>query len=146
MNARAHSQKMNRLFILYDGSCPLCVRCRQWMEGKSAYVPLIFLDSNSLEARAQFDGIPWLGQELVVVSDDGRVWAGPAAFLMALWALVDYREWSYRLSGDTLSKVAEPFFKALSSQRRRLASWFLHPACSKGTCRNHGAFAVSPYR
>ena len=112
----ANSIEMNQLFILYD------------------------------EAAALFGDVPWLGQELVVVSGAGEVWAGPAAFLVALWALVDYREWSYRLSGETLSAVAEPFFKALSNRRKWIAQWFEHPACSNGSCKRRGAHAISPYR
>lgn len=145
MNAQK-SPEIKQLFVLYDAGCPLCVRCRHWMEQKTAYVQLIFLEARSPEAFARFGEVPWLGQELVVVSDSGQVWAGPAAFLVALWALADYREWSYRLSGDTLSKVAEPFFKALSNRRKWIAAWFLHPECSNGSCRRHGAAMVSPYR
>ncbi len=140
------SIEMDRLFILYDAGCPLCVRCRHWMEEKAAYVKLVFMPANSAEAAALFGDVPWLGQELVVVSGAGEVWAGPAAFIVALWALVDYREWSYRLSGETLSAVAEPFFKALSNRRKWIAQWFEHPECSNGSCRRRGAHAISPYR
>ena len=37
----------------------------------------------------------------------------PAAFLVALWALDDYREWSYLLSGDSFSTKRTPSSKNL---------------------------------
>jgi len=125
---------MKRLTVLYDASCPICVRCRDWLETQRSFVPLELLAAGSASARRRFGEVPWLGEELVVVSDDGEVWAGAAAFLMALWALEDYREWSYRLAGDSLSKVAERFFTALSHNRRWLAGWFAHPECTSDRC------------
>jgi predicted DCC family thiol-disulfide oxidoreductase YuxK len=125
---------MKRLTILYDASCPLCVRCRDWLATQAAFVELELLASGSLEAIRRFGEVPWLGEELVVVSDEGEVWAGAAAFLVALWALEDYREWSYRLSGESLSKVAERFFVGLSHKRRWLGTWFGHTRCTSDRC------------
>jgi hypothetical protein len=73
----------------------------------------------------------------VVASDDCDVWIGPAAFLVCLWALRDYREWSYRLSGPELAPLAERFFHALSSQRKRIAAFVGPPRCDDhdGACR-----------
>jgi hypothetical protein len=85
-------------------------------------------------ARARFGDIPWLGDELVVVADTGAVWVGPAAFLTCLWALVEWRDWSYRLSGPAFAPLAERFFRALSSRRKGLAA-FLDHDCADGACR-----------
>ena len=133
------------LTVLFDArlSAEAC-DARGGSRTSPAYVPLTTLAASSAEARARFGEVPWLGEELVVVADGGAVWVGPAAFLVALWALVAYREWSYRLSGDTLSRVAERFFMSLSSQRRLLAAWFDHGACSDGAC--HAAVGEHPYR
>jgi predicted DCC family thiol-disulfide oxidoreductase YuxK len=124
---------MRRLTILYDADCPLCARCRQFMESHEALVELEFVPCGSAEARARFGQVPWLGDELVVVSDEGDVWAGPAAFVMCLWALRDYREWSHRFSGPALAPLARRFFKAVSDRRKR---WFkAAPRCTDGRCR-----------
>src|SRR5688500_1308279 len=128
--ARSGGPVMRRITVLYDEACPLCVRCRSWMEREAAFVEVDFLGSSSPEARQRSGAVPWLGAELVVAADDGRVWAGPAAFLVCLWALEDWREWSYRLSGDSLSAMAERFFVSLSSRRKWLAGWLAHPACT----------------
>ena len=94
----------------------------------------------SREAKQRYGNVPWLGEELVVVSDQGEVWAGPAAFLICLWALRDWREWSYRLSGPSLAPMAERFFHALSSRRKRLAAWMGWQVCENDKCVAH------PYR
>lgn len=137
---------MKRLTVVYDAACPLCVRCRSWMEEQAAYVAIEFLPSSSSEAIRRYGEVPWLGAELVVVSDEGDVWVGPAAFLVALWALEDYREWSYRLSGGSFSKMAERFFMALSHRRRWIAGWLSHPRCTSDRCHRVGAGTIAPYR
>lgn len=134
----------SRLIVLYDERCALCARCRDWMLKQEAFVPLEFLGAHSRRAAELFGEIPWLGEELVVVGDSGEVWAGPAAFLVCLWALVDYREWSYRLAGETFSKVALRFFTSLSKERKWIAQWLQHPGCTDDRCRI--AHAASPYR
>jgi predicted DCC family thiol-disulfide oxidoreductase YuxK len=134
---------MKRLTLLYDASCPICVRCRDWIETQRSFVPIELLAASSAEARRRYGEVPWLGEELVVASDDGEVWAGAAAFLVALWALEDYREWSYRLTGNTLSKVAERFFAALSHRRKWLSGWFAHPSCTKERCHRQSAPAAT---
>jgi predicted DCC family thiol-disulfide oxidoreductase YuxK len=122
------------LTVLFDPACALCQRSRDWMLRQEAYVTLRFVACSGEEARARYGDIPWLGDELVVVSDAGEVWAGPAAFLTCLWALVAWREWSYRLSGGAFAPLAERFFRALSSKRRSIAALFDHE-CADGACR-----------
>lgn len=122
------------LVILFDPSCSLCQRVRAWMLRQDSYVELRFLACSGAEARARYGDIPWLGDELVVVGDTGEVWVGPAAFLTCLWALVDWREWSYRLSGPAFAPLAERFFHALSSRRKGIAAWLDHD-CADGTCQ-----------
>jgi predicted DCC family thiol-disulfide oxidoreductase YuxK len=122
------------LTVLFDPGCALCRRCRAWMLGQASYLPLTFLACTSDEARRRFGDIPWLADELIVVGDGGEVWVGPAAFLICLWALVDWREWSFRLAGPAFAPLAERFFSFLSSRRRSLAALLDH-RCSDGHCR-----------
>ncbi len=131
--ASAFPRSPRALTILFDPSCALCQRSRAWMLRQRSYVQLTFVACSGAEARARYGDIPWLGDELVVVADTGEVWAGPAAFLTCLWALVEWREWSYRLSGGAFAPLAERFFRALSSRRRSLAAFFDHE-CAGGTC------------
>jgi predicted DCC family thiol-disulfide oxidoreductase YuxK len=122
------------LTVLYDPGCALCRRCRAWMEGQAAYVKLIFVACTGAEARARYRDLPWLGDELVVVGDGGEVWVGPAAFLTCLWALVDWRPWSYRLAAPAFVPLVERFFLAVSSRRKSLAALMDHD-CGDGHCR-----------
>jgi len=110
-------------------------RCRHWLEQQSTYVPLHFIASDSSEAIERYgEHLPWLGYELVVVSERGEAWIGPAAFLVCLWATREYREWSYRLAGPAFAPLAKRFFKFLSSHRRGIARLFEHE-CTDGSCR-----------
>jgi predicted DCC family thiol-disulfide oxidoreductase YuxK len=121
------------LTVLFDPTCSLCQRCRTWMLAQASYVPLTFLPCSSEEARRWFGDIPWLADELVVVGDGGEVWAGPAAFVTCLWALQDWRDWSFRLAAPGLAPVARWLFHVLSSQRRSVAALFDHH-CTDGSC------------
>jgi predicted DCC family thiol-disulfide oxidoreductase YuxK len=125
---------MIALTILYDAECTLCRNCRDWMERQPAYVPIEWKPCASREALDAYGAIPWLGAELVVVADDGRVWAGAAAFLVCLWALREWREWSYRLSTPALAPFAARLFKSVSAERRRIGVWFSHSPCVDGSC------------
>jgi predicted DCC family thiol-disulfide oxidoreductase YuxK len=122
------------LTVLYDPSCVLCRRCAFWLAGQPSYVKLTLMTCTGSEARARYGAIPWLGDELVVVGDGGEVWVGPAAFLTCLWALVEWREWSYRLAGDAFAPLAERFFVIISNRRRALSALLGSTNCKDGAC------------
>lgn len=122
------------LTVLFDPRCALCRRCRAWMQRQPTFVPLTFVACTGGDARARYGDIPWLGDELIVVGDGGEVWIGPAAFLICLWALEDWRAWSYRLAGPAFAPLAKWFFSFLSSHRRGIARFFEHE-CADGACR-----------
>lgn len=100
---------MERLYVLYDGECALCRRCREWLGAQPAYVPLEFLPLQAPEVPCRFPGIErWgLAEQLTVVSDAGEVWQGAGAWTMCLWALRDYREWSLRLARRAVELVSQ---------------------------------------
>ena len=128
------------LTLLYDPKCALCIRCAAWVAHQESFVPIRIMPCDSREAREAYGSVPWLGEELVVVSDRGDVWAGPAAFITVLWALREWREWSYRISGPELAPLAERFFHAISSNRRAIAAMIAPDPCPGGTCRVPHAF------
>jgi predicted DCC family thiol-disulfide oxidoreductase YuxK len=108
------------LTILYDERCAFCLRCRDWLATQPCLVPVELLAAGSAEAHRRYGSMPWLGKELVVVDGSGRVWAGPPAFLMSLWATARYRAWSYTLSKPGAERHAERFFHYVS---RRRGAW-----------------------
>jgi predicted DCC family thiol-disulfide oxidoreductase YuxK len=126
---------VKKLTVLYDAACEVCVRSRYWLGAQPAFVALEFLPCDSDAARARYGAVPWLGEELVVVSDDGDVWAGTAAFLVCLWALVEWRDASYSLTALPLVPFVDRFFHTLSSRRKWIATLLPHAGCPSGACR-----------
>lgn len=100
---------MTRLTVFYDARCGLCCAVRDWIGRQRQLVPV--------ECRPK----PASMEELVVVADTGEVWAGDTAWLMVLWALVEYREWSYRLATPVLLPGARVLFAQLSQYRGSLS-------------------------
>ena len=117
---------MNKLTVLYDAECGFCIRCRWWLIHQPKFVEMDFLPAGSPEAEARFPGLsaPGTVDELLVVDDEGGVYRGAHAWLMCLWALVEYREWSGRLSSPGLLPLARGAFAMVSSNRKTL-SWLL---------------------
>lgn len=114
--------RVEQLTVLYDESCELCRRSRDWLATQATWVPLRLIPAGSEEAQTRYRGLP-LGQELVVADQNGRVWVGGPAFLMCLWATHRWRNWAYRLSGDAWQPMAERFFDHVSRRRKRLSRW-----------------------
>ena len=116
---------MQKLFVLYDANCQFCRRCRSWLETQPAFLELKFIPARSSEAHCQLPGIEKYepSNELIVVSEDGAVYQGPTAFIMCLYALVDFREWSTRLSSPLLLPFARQMFEIVSNNRVAFSKW-----------------------
>jgi predicted DCC family thiol-disulfide oxidoreductase YuxK len=114
---------MNKLYVLYDATCGICDRARCWMGRQPALLALEFVSAGSPVARMLFPALASSSEELTVVSDEGEVWHGAAAWLMCLWALTEFREWSHRLSSPALAPFARQAFELLSKNRKRLSEW-----------------------
>lgn len=116
---------MKRLFVLYDAHCELCRRCRVWLGQQHAFVPLTFIPFQSPEAECRFPGLKSLQpeKEIVVISDLGEVWRGGGAWVMCLWALQEYREWSQRLAHPLLLPLARRACELVSNHRHEVSRW-----------------------
>src|SRR3954453_8280707 len=116
---------MRRLFVLYDARCGLCSWARRWLARQPAFVELTFVPAGSERADRLFPGLskPGVPEELVVVADDGAVYRDAHAWIMCLYALQDYREWSLRLARPALLPLARQAFSLLSRQRGRISRW-----------------------
>ena len=106
-----------RLTILYDERCAFCLRCRDWLASQPCLVEVDLLPAGSPEARARYGTVPGIGRELVVGDEHGRIWVGPPAFIVCLWATARYRAWAFRLSQRGWSRHAERFFARVSKRR-----------------------------
>jgi predicted DCC family thiol-disulfide oxidoreductase YuxK len=113
---------MDALYVLYDETCGFCCRCARWLERQNAYVHLECLPAGDAETRERFPIARGEGKdELVAVDSDGGVYRDTDAFIVALWALRDWREWSLRLSTERLKPMARRFFDLGSGWRHGLS-------------------------
>jgi predicted DCC family thiol-disulfide oxidoreductase YuxK len=139
---------VRRLTVLYDARCGLCSTARRWLEGQRQIVPLELLPAASPEAHRRF---PSLGtgepEELVVVSDEGDVYRGSHAWIVCLWALEEYRDWSFRLASPSLLPLARHVVEWVSTRRHGLSRALglmsdheivlavsARPSCAAGPC------------
>jgi hypothetical protein len=85
-------------------------------------VELVFVPVKTEEALFRY---PQLNhtltlKDVTVIGDDGGVYWGAKAWLMCLWALRQYREWSYRLSTPELLPTARRVVSMISQNRYHL--------------------------
>lgn len=114
---------MKNLFVLFDDSCNFCRRCKVWLQSQKQLIALTFVAATSDDAKSIFPGLDHgktLG-ELTVISDGGAVYHGTKAWLMVLWALRDYRDWSRSLASPELMPVARRFITMISSKRQTIS-------------------------
>ena len=113
---------MMALTVLYDPDCGLCKRAHEWLAEQSKIVELNFVACASEEARKRY---PYLNhdlttKDLTVVSDQGAVYFGPKDWLMVLWALARYRDWSYRLATPELLTTTKKVVSVISKNRYQI--------------------------
>jgi predicted DCC family thiol-disulfide oxidoreductase YuxK len=137
---------MKRLYVLYDSECELCRRCRLWLGRQEAFVPLWFIPFQTGEAECRFPGLKELHpeKEIVIVSDAGEVWQGGAAWVMCLWALREYREWSLRLAHPALLPVARRLCEVVSANRFRISGWLKASMSHDDLRRKLASFPAAP--
>ena len=117
---------MKTLYVLYDGKCAFCRRCRGWLAQQPAFVLLAFIPLQSPEVTTRFPGIERFhpDERLVVISDAGEIWQGDGAWIMCLWALREFREWSQRLTNPVLRPFARQVCERVSENRHAISRWF----------------------
>jgi predicted DCC family thiol-disulfide oxidoreductase YuxK len=95
----------------------------EWLTEQPKLVELTLVPVKSDEARHRFprlDHEPTLN-DLTVISDQGAVYFGPKAWLMVLWALARYREWSYRLATPELLPTTRRIVSLISQHRYQIS-------------------------
>ncbi len=113
---------MSALTVLYDPECGLCRRAHEWLAEQWKLVELVFVPCKSEEARRRFPHLDHdlTAKDLTVIGDQGEVYLGPKAWLMVLWALCQYREWSYRLSSPELLPTTRRVVSLISQNRYQI--------------------------
>lgn len=110
---------MEKLYVLYDPRCELCCRLKNWILVQRSWIGLAVVEAGSAKAKRLFPELDQIAGEndLVVVSDEGSVYLNDRAWIMVLYAMVDYREWASRLTHPLLLPLARQAFAALSKNR-----------------------------
>ena len=114
---------MHTLTVFYDEQCELCRRCRAWLSRQPVWVRLQFIPLQSPLLERRYPGLTALHpeQEILVVSDEGGIYRGGAAWMMCLWATQTYREWSLRLASPALYPLVKKFVSLVSANRLSLS-------------------------
>ena len=113
---------MQALTVLYDPECGLCRRAHEWLAEQAKIIELKFVPCASDEARKRYPQLnhDLTTKDLTVVDDLGGVYFGPKAWLMVLWALARYRDWSYRLAAPELLPTTKRVVSMISQNRYQI--------------------------
>lgn len=116
---------MQFLYVFYDRTCGLCNRLRTWCERQPAFVELRFMAAQSADAQRLLppDVAKSSREDLTVLSSEGGIYQGEAAWLMCLWALRGYRQLSIRLSDPRLAPKVREAFAIFSNNRHAISRW-----------------------
>jgi predicted DCC family thiol-disulfide oxidoreductase YuxK len=111
------------LTVLYDPDCGLCRRAHEWLLDQPKLVQMNLVPIKSAEARKRFPVLnhELTSRDLTVISEQGAVYFGPKAWLMVLWALCRYREWSYRLASPELLPTTKRVVSLISQNRYQIS-------------------------
>lgn len=152
---------MNTLYVLFDHSCGLCTAAARWLREQPAFIRIITMPATSDRAAAKFPdldlprsapGATAAGaapEQVIVVTDEGQVYRGPAAWIMCLWALKRYRAWSLMLAQPHWRPRVARIIDGLGRRRLMLSRLLMLEAeadavargdpdsvvCPGGTCR-----------
>ena len=111
------------LTFLYDPSCGLCRRVQGWIAEQPKLVEIKMIPIKTDAARRRYPKLnhELTARDLTVVSDAGAVYFGPKAWLMVLWALCRYRDWSYRLATPELLPTTRRVVSLISQHRYQIS-------------------------
>jgi predicted DCC family thiol-disulfide oxidoreductase YuxK len=115
---------MEKLYVLYDPRCELCCLLKNWILVQRCWIGISVVEQGSENARRLFPGLEGIASkdDLAVISDDGAVYLNDRAWIMVLFAMIDYREWAARLTHPLLMPLARQAFAALSKNRHFISS------------------------
>jgi len=114
---------MQKLYVLYDPKCELCCRLKDWTLVQRAWIGLALVQQGSEKAKRLFPELEQIAgkDDLAVISDEGAVYLNDRAWIMVLYAMVEYREWAARLTHPLLMPLrGRPLQRCLRTGMRYL--------------------------
>lgn len=120
---------MEKLYVLYDPKCELCCRLKNWILVQRSWLGLAVIEQGSDKARRLFPDLDQIAgkEDLAVISDEGAVYLNDRAWIMVLYAMVEYRDWASRLTHPLLMPLARQAFAALSKNRHWISNLLSQP-------------------
>ena len=116
---------MEKLYVLYDPKCELCCRLKDWILVQRSWIGIAVIAAGSDKAKRLFPALDQIAgkDDLAVISDEGAVYLNNHAWIMVLYAMVEYRDWAARLTHPLLMPLARQAFAAVSKNRHTLSRW-----------------------
>lgn len=131
---------MTKLYVLYDPKCELCCRLKDWILVQRSWIGIALLPAGSEKAHQLFPELEEIAgkEDLAVITDEGAVYLNDRAWIMVMYATVEYREWASRLTHPLLMPLARQAFAALSKNRQAISRWLsaTDPEAIAGELRN----------
>ena len=131
---------MTKLYVLYDPKCELCCRLKDWILVQRSWIGIALLPAGSEKAHQLFPELENIAgkEDLAVITDEGAVYLNDRAWIMVMYAMVEYREWASRLTHPLLMPLARQAFAALSKNRQAISRWLsaADPEAIAGELRN----------
>jgi predicted DCC family thiol-disulfide oxidoreductase YuxK len=114
------------LYVLFDAQCGMCRGCAGWLQGQPAYDEIRLIPIQFEQALRKFEGLDRreLRDELHVITGQGAVYRGAAAWIMCLHALREYRPWAARLATPALMPLAQKVCELVSHNRLGISHLF----------------------
>jgi len=110
---------MEKLYVLYDPRCELCCRLKNWILVQRSWLGVAVVEQGSEKAKRLFPDLDRIAtkEDLAVISDEGAVYLNDRAWIMVMYAMIEYRDWAARLTHPLLMPLARQAFAALSKNR-----------------------------
>ena len=114
---------MEKLYVLYDPKCELCCRLKNWILVQRSWIGIALVEQGSEKAKRLFPDLERIAtkEDLAVISDEGAVYLNDRAWIMVMYAMVEYRDRASRLTHPLLMPLARQAFAALSKNRHWLS-------------------------
>ena len=139
---------MQKLYVLYDPKCELCCRLKNWILVQRSWIGLALVEQARRRRSGCFRNSRRIAtkEDLAVISDEGAVYLNDRAWIMVLYAMVEYRDWAARLTHPLLMPLARQAFAALS-KNRHISRWLSSedPEASPANCARSNS-SLAPCR
>ncbi len=118
---------MKQLFVFYDQNCGLCSKVKAWVALQPQFIPMTFVAYQNPRALQLCPTLPELdpSREIVILADTGAVYTGGAAWIICLYALHKYRNWSKRMANPALLPLAKRTCHLISENRLNISHLLL---------------------